>query len=68
MGSSKERMESHNKNTDENQRPYVNMIVVVHPDIASEIDEQVTNSIYFPYAFFKKLYPDYVRSDSSQNI
>jgi len=46
----------------------VNMSVAVPPDIAIQIDEQVTRNVYFPDAFFKALYPGYIGPDAKQDV
>lgn len=49
-------------NTDylDRRRLNVTMSIVVPPDIAVQIDEQVNKNVYFPDTFFKALYPNTV--------
>lgn len=44
------------------------MSIVVPPEVAAQIDEQINNNIYFPDALFKALYPDYVGSNVETHI
>ena len=47
---------------------FVMMTVVVPPDLAAQIDEQVEKNVYFPDAFFKAIYPGYVGQDTHKDI
>jgi hypothetical protein len=47
---------------------FVMMTVVVPPDLAVQIDEQVEKNVYFPDAFFQAIYPGYVGQDTHKDI
>lgn len=47
---------------------YIDMSVAVPPAIASQIEEQVAKNVYFPNAFFKSLYPEYIGTDTDRHI
>src|SRR3989344_6595578 len=50
------------------RRNIVAMVIVVPPDISSQIEEQVAKNVYFPDAFFKALYPGYIGPDIETDI
>ena len=47
---------------------FVQMSVVVPPNIASQIEQEVEKNVYFPDAFFNALYPGYLGPDIATNI
>lgn len=52
------------------QRPnvYVDMAIVVPPDLATQIDKQVAKNVYFPDAFFEALCSEFIGPDALQHI
>lgn len=47
---------------------FVIMSIAVPPHVATKIDEQVSSNVYFPDAFFKALYPEYVGPDITKDL
>ena len=42
--------------------------VAVPPHIAAQIDDEVAKNVYFPDAFLKALYPEYIGPDLNKNL
>lgn len=51
-------------------RPQIPVImsIAVPPDLATQIDQQVKDDVYFPDAFFKALYPNTIGPDANKDI